>query len=149
MVAQTFGGLPIDGIRCETMEGAVEHIHSQLQIYDRGHRVVVPANVGIAQTYGCLYWVHTHTAEGYIHIESPVRAQFTLGQFFDIWDQPLSWHQIASVSAPKGQRLSIWVNGKAWHGSDPRTIVLKDHETIVVQNGPPFAKPAAADWNNL
>ena len=28
-------------------------------------------------------------AGGYIHIESPVIRAFTLGQFFDIWDQDL------------------------------------------------------------
>ncbi|HEY1975040.1 MAG TPA: hypothetical protein VGG89_00665 [Candidatus Baltobacteraceae bacterium] len=150
LLAQSFfGGLPIDGVHCDRMEGSVEHIHSMLQIYDHGHAVAVPQGVGMPQGAECLYWVHTHTGDGYIHIESPVKRPFTLGQFFDIWGPSLSWTQAAGVTAPHGKRLSIWVNGKPWHGSDPRAIVLRDMEIIVIQNGPPFAKPITADWSKL
>ncbi|MEO6836301.1 MAG: hypothetical protein ABI231_10415, partial [Candidatus Tumulicola sp.] len=140
---------PIDGIQCNATEGAVEHIHAQIQIFDRGKAVGVPAGIGIPQGAGCLYWVHTHSADGYIHIESPVKRSFTLGQFFDIWGPDLSWKRAASVSAPSGGRLFVWVNGKAWHGSSPRAIVLRDRDTIVIQNAVPFAKPVPADWSKL
>jgi hypothetical protein len=150
MVAQSFfGGLPIDGIHCDRMEGTVEHIHANLQLFDRAKRVTVPALIGIPQGAGCLYWIHTHTDDGFIHIESPVRQSFTLGQFFDIWGPDLSWTQAGSLRPPRGKPLSIWVNGEPWRGRDPRAIVLRDHETIVIQNGPPFAKPAAPDWSKL
>ena len=150
VVAQSFfGSLPIDGIACNATEGAVEHIHAQLQIFDRGRRVPVPAGVGIPQGAGCLYWVHTHSADGYVHIESPVKRTFTLGQFFDIWGPDLTPTQAASAVAPHGGRLFIWVDGKPWHGTNPRTIVLHDHETIVIANAPPFARPAPADWSKL
>jgi hypothetical protein len=150
MLAQSLlGGLPIDGIQCDRMEGSVEHIHSMLQIYDRGHAVSVPQGVGMPQGAECLYWIHTHSGDGYVHIEAPVKRPFTLGQFFDIWGPSLSWTQAADVKAPHGKRLSIWVNGKPWSGNDPRAIVLRDQETIVIQNGPPFAKPVPADWSKL
>jgi hypothetical protein len=150
LIAQSFfGGLPIDGVHCDRMEGSVEHVHANLQLYDRGAAVTVPQGVGMPQGADCLYWIHTHSSDGYIHIESPVKRPFTLGQFFDIWGPELSWRHAASVAAPKGKRLSIWVNGKPWHGSDPRAIVLRDQETIVIQNGPPFAKPVPADWSKL
>jgi hypothetical protein len=150
LVAQSFfGTLPIDGIRCDREEGAVEHIHANLQLFDRGRPVAVPAGIGIPQGSACLYWIHTHSGDGFIHIESPVKRSFDLGEFFDIWGPNLSWTRAASLSAPHGQRLSIWVDGKPWRGDDPRAIVLHDHETIVVQNGPPFAKPAHPDWSKL
>ena len=101
------------------------------------------------QGAACLYWIHTHDAAGYIHIEAPVKKPFTLGQFFDIWGPDLSWTQADGVTAPQGKRLSIWIDGKQWHGSDPRSIVLKDRETIVIQNGPPFATPVKPDWSKL
>lgn len=150
VVAQSlFGGLPIDGIQCNATEGVVEHVHTQLQIFNRGKTVAVPANIGIPQGQGCLYWVHTHTGDGYIHIESPIARTFTLGQFFDIWGPDLSWSRAAGSAAPHGGRLSIWVNGKPWHGANPRSIVLRDQETIVIQNAPPFGKPVPADWSKL
>src|ERR1700761_2624459 len=150
LVAQNFyGSLPIDGVDCNPTEGVAEHVHSQLLLYDRGKRLTVPASIGMSETAGCLYWIHTHDSNGYIHIEAPVIKDYTLGQFFDIWGRELSWTHAAGLKAPHGARLSIWIDGKSWHGGDPRSIVLRDHETIVIQNGPPFAKPPAPDWRNL
>ena len=150
LLAQSFfGTLPIDGIRCDREEGAVEHVHVNLQLYDRGRTVTVPANIGIPQNSDCLYWLHTHTSDGFIHIESPVKRPFKLGDFFDIWGPDLSWTKAASFAAAHGRHLSIWVDGVPWRGRDPRAILLRDHETIVIQNGPPFAKPAHPDWSKL
>lgn len=150
LLAQSFfGTLPIDGIRCDREEGAVEHIHVDLQLYDRGRSVPIPSGVGMPQGSPCLYWIHTHDASGIIHIESPVKRTFDLGDFFDIWGPDLSWMAAGSLKAPRGHRLAIWVDGKPWRGSDPRNIVLRDRETIVIQNGPPFAKAAHADWSKF
>lgn len=143
-----FGGLTIDGIECQGMEGAVEHIHTHLQIFNRGRAVQIPAEVGIPQGGGCLYWVHTHTPDGIIHIESPVMRTFTLGNFFDIWGEPLSRTQAASARAPRGKTLRVTVNGKLWTG-DPAKIPLRDHEEIVIQSGPPWGTPHKADWSKL
>jgi hypothetical protein len=109
----------------------------------------VPAGIGIPQGSDCLYWLHTHSGDGFIHIESPVKRAFTLGTFFDIWGPDLSWTQAGGLTAPHGRRLTIWVNGNPWHGRDPRAIVLADHQTIVIQNGPPFAKPTRPDWSKF
>lgn len=150
LLAQSyFGGLPIDGITCDRTEGNVEHIHANLQLYDRGHALTVPGQIGMPDTGGCLYWIHTHSDDGMIHIEAPVKRTFSLGQFFDIWDSDLSWTQAGSMKAPHGKRLSVWVNGTPWHGNSPRDIVLKDHESIVIQNGPPFATPKHPDWSKF
>ena len=150
LIAQSFfGTLPIDGIHCDAQEGSVEHIHTQLQLFNRGRAVPIPAQIGIPQSGTCLYWLHTHDGSGFIHMESPVRRTFTLGQFFDVWGPDLSWNRAGPVTASRGARLHVWVNGVAWHGRDPRDIVLRDHETILIQNGPPFAKAARADWSKL
>lgn len=150
LLAQSFfGTLPIDGIRCDPTEGVVEHVHADLQLYDRGRAVQVPAQIGMPQSGQCLYWIHTHSGDGFIHIESPVKRNFTLGDFFDIWGPDLSSTRAATLTAPRGGHLSIWVNGTPWHGRDPRSIALRDHETIVIQNGPPFAKPTHPDWSKF
>ena len=150
LLAQSFfGTLPIDGIRCDPQEGVIEHIHVDLQLYERGRAVTVPPNVGIPQSGSCLYWLHTHSSDGFIHIESPVKRSFDLGEFFDIWGPELTWTRADGVAASRGHTLSIWVDGKSWHGKDPRTIVFRDRETIVIQSGPPFAKPAKPDWSKL
>lgn len=150
LIAQSFfGTLPIDGIHCDAAEGSVEHIHAQLQLFNHGRSVPVPAQIGIPQSGSCLYWLHTHDNGGFIHIESPVRRTFTLGQFFDIWGPDLSWTRAGTVAASRGTRLHVWVNGARWNGRDPRDIVLRDRETIVIQSGPPFGKPVRADWSKF
>src|SRR5438105_1951651 len=73
----------IDGIQCNTMEGAVTHTHQHLLIYDRGRPVTVPADIGINNSNSaspCLFWLHTHSTDGIIHVESPHQGTYTLGQ---------------------------------------------------------------------
>ena len=137
--AQGMTALPIDGIGCQSMEGAVLHIHQHLQLFDRGRPVAVPAFIGIPAGGNCLFWLHTHTGDGLIHIESPVNRTFTLGEFFDIWGVPLSTTAADTLRAGKGKKLTVRVDGRPYKG-DPRKIVLRDHEEIVIENGPPFAK---------
>ena len=138
-----FGGAPIDHIRCDAAEGAVVHIHAHVQLFDRGHVVEVPAGIGIPAGENCLYWVHTHAADGIIHIEAPVKRSFTLGEFFDVWGVTLNRSQAVGLVMPKGKLLSIWVNGKPWHGRNPQSIMLRDHEEIVIERTPPYVHPKA------
>ncbi len=92
--------------------------------------------------------MHTHDDDGIIHIEAPVNRTFTLGQFFDIWDRELNHRQADGVRARAGRALRATVNGTAWT-RDPRAIPLRDHEEIVIQSGPPYARPRRADWSSL
>jgi len=140
-------GQPVAGISCDAMEGQRIHIHQHLLILDHGDSVPVPYNVGRPSSNQCLYWLHTHTPDGVIHIESPANRTFTLGDFFAIWGQPLSATRAASAFAKKGSKLKVWVNGKPYAG-DPAKIPLVAHADIVIEAGPPFpAPPKFTDWN--
>lgn len=139
-------GGPVDGIRCDRMEGAVFHIHQHLAIFDRGKSVPIPPDIGRPVVAGCLYWIHTHTSDGIIHVESPVFRTFTLGQLFDVWGQPLGATNVAGVKVPKGQ-LRVYLNGAVAKGN-PRKIELAQHSDIVIEAGGPYHTPAAfSDWN--
>ena len=140
---------PIAGIACDAMEGQRLHIHQHLVILDHGKPVPIPANVGQVPAKGCLYWVHTHTPDGIIHIEAPLDRKFTLGNFFAIWGQPLSKTRVATAVASKGTTVTVWVNGKKFVG-DPNKIDLDAHADIVIQVGPPFGKPVPfTAWGTL
>lgn len=78
----------------------------------------------------CFYWLHTHTENGVIHVESPTQATFTLGQLFDIWGQPLNSRQ---VSFGRGS-LVAFVDGSTWAG-DVRAIPLTSHTVIQIDVG--------------
>jgi hypothetical protein len=133
-------GATVDGIKCQTNEQAVFHIHSHLAIFDNGAQQTVPHGIGIpgpqtvqngfVSSGKCFYWLHTHDATGVIHIESPVQRTYTLGQFFDIWGRKLSSDQVGSA---KGQ-VTAYVNGKRYSG-DPRSIKLGSREAIQLDVG--------------
>jgi hypothetical protein len=140
-------GQTIDGIRCDQSEGAVFHIHQHLTILDRGKSVDVPSDVGRPLLGACLYWLHTHTADGIIHVESPVLRTFTLGNFFDIWGQPLSATAVGPVRFKKGS-IRVFLDGNRYSG-DPRAIELALHADIVLEAGPPYVTPAPfTNWQN-
>jgi hypothetical protein len=133
----------VDGIPCETSEQLKYHVHAHLTIIANGQPVVVPANTGILINHlpgPCIYWLHTHDTTGIIHIEAPSEREFQLGNFFDIWQQPLSATQVGSFMADGSHQLQFWVDGKQYTG-DPRAIPLKNHTDITIVYGPPFPTP--------
>lgn len=147
--ARAPGGETVAGIACDAMEGNRMHTHQHLLLIDHGKEVAIPADVGQRPARNCLYWVHTHTPDGIIHIESPTPRTFTLGDFFMIWGQPLDRAQAATMHAGKGGAFRVWVNGQPYKG-DPRAIPLLSHTDIVIEAGPPFVPPPRfTNWGSL
>ena len=142
-------GRPIKGITCDAGEGQRIHIHQHLAIFDHGKAVDIPAFIGIPQMARCIYWLHTHTPDGIIHIEAPVDRSFTLGDFFAVWGKSISRTEVAGFTPKKGESIHVWVDGKEFKG-DPATIPLKPHTDVAIQVGPPNKKPALfTAWNGL
>jgi len=134
-------GATVDGIQCQASEQVAYHIHAHLAIYASGDPQAVPAGIGIPGDK-CLYWLHTHDATGVIHVESPAQRTYTLGQFFDIWGQPLSTTQVGRATG----HVTVFLNGKRFSG-DPRSIKLTPHALIQLDVGKvvppqPFTFPA-------
>lgn len=80
----------------------------------------------------CIYWLHTHTSDGVIHVESPKVRIYTLGNLFDEWHQPLSASQVGSATG----KITAFVNGKPWN-TDLRSIPLLPHAVIQLSVGTP------------
>jgi hypothetical protein len=90
-----------------------------------------------------MYWIHTHDSTGWIHVEAPRKIRATLGQFFDVWGQPLSRERVLDVDLrSSGLEMRIYVDGKPYEG-DPREIELVDMREIVIDVGPPFARSSS------
>jgi hypothetical protein len=147
--SSTTQGGTVARIQCGATEQLVYHIHAHLAVYDNGQPRSLPPGIGIPgailqqSQFGpvvgqgkCFYWLHTHTADGVIHIESPTQRIYTLGNFFDEWRQPLSATQVGTL---KG-KVTAFVDGKPWTKS-LRDIPLKPREVIQLDVGtatPPF-----------
>src|ERR1051326_4992767 len=129
---------PVDGIQCGVTEQLAYHIHVHLAIYDNGQAEQVPYGIGIESPQppddpdnpyissgACFYWLHTHDDTGIIHIESPKQKTYDLGNFFDVWGQPLGGYQAGDHHG----LVIAYVNGEQYTG-DPRQIPLTAHEVI-------------------
>ncbi|HME63508.1 MAG TPA: hypothetical protein VKG61_01275 [Streptosporangiaceae bacterium] len=149
-------GQAVDGISCQTAEQTVFHIHAHLTVFVNGSARQIPAGIGIPgaqatntpqgpfiETGTCFYWLHTHAADGIIHIESPVQRTYTLGNFFDIWGQPLGPDQVGPAS---GHVVAIY-NGQVYQGN-PRDIPLNAHAQIQLQVGTPLIEPQHITFPN-
>lgn len=120
-------GQPVDGMTCGA-ETLIFHIHAHLGVFVDGQPKTVPAGIGI--TGSCLYWLHSHTADGIIHMESPVQRTFTLGNYFDVWGQPLSPTQVG----PATGAVIAYVDGQRYSGN-PRDIALGNHTNVQLDVG--------------
>jgi hypothetical protein len=131
-------------VRCDASEQFTMHIHAHLNIVVDGQLYLPPANVGITPT--CFYWLHTHAGTGVIHVEAPTATDFTLGQFFDVWGEPLSTTEVADHPVGPGEQLFVFIDGERRDGVDPRTIVLTNLESIELQIGSEPRDPLPYTW---
>ena len=151
-------GTSVDGIQCGSTEQLVFHIHARLTIFVGGRSVRVPAGIGIADpraessprgafvvSGACFAWLHTHAADGIIHMESPIQRTFTLGNFFDVWKQPLN----ATRVGPARGSVVAFVNGKRWRGN-PGSIPLHAHTQVQLDVGRPLVSAVhISNWFGL
>src|ERR687887_75579 len=124
--------LSVDGIQCNAIEQLVFHNHAHLDIFINGQPYTIPSQVGIVPSK-CIYWLHTHDDSGVIHIESPVTRNFTLGQFFDIWNKKFTNTQILNNMVNSKNTLSVYVNGSKINPIvNYRDIKLSGHNEIAI-----------------
>lgn len=137
----------VNGITCDTQEHTdptAVHYHAHLAILYHGTPVTVSANIGIPNNQSCIYWLHTHDDTGVIHVEAPkAKAKdFTLGDFFKVWNEPLSQTQVTTIKLAPDDKLVTYIDGKRQpDGFDPNTIKITEHEQIVLEITPPLVDP--------
>src|ERR671933_1807651 len=133
--------LTMDGIECNATEHFLFHIHTHISIFVNGQLMYVPPQIDIIPEK-CIYWLHTHDETGIIHIESPIKRDFTLGQFFDLWKKKLENPQIFdNIFNEKGSSMpQIYINGnKLPNGTNYRDVKLHAHDEIALIYGTPPA----------
>jgi hypothetical protein len=132
------------GIPCGSTEQLRYHVHARLTIFVNGKPRGVPLGIGIGRPLrvdhtprgqfaadgSCFSLLHTHAADGIIHIEAPGEVQFRLGQFFAVWGQRLDRRHLGAVRG----RVTAYVNGERYRG-DPRGILLLKHAQIQLEVG--------------
>jgi hypothetical protein len=147
-------GAITDGIQCVSLPQLAYTAYAHLQVYVDGHSRALPGGVGMVGPVAkvtpkgllfspriCMYWLHTRAADGLIEAQSPIPRDFTLGEFFRIWNQPLSSSRVGPARGP----VTATVDGKRWRG-DPSAIPLGEHADIQLAVGSPVPAPTPVEW---
>jgi hypothetical protein len=146
------------GLTPEVKEFVDYHVHAHLDVFVNGARVKVPGGIGIEITdpavikfgedhYGgipeegceqvCISPVHTHDADGIIHVEAPATGTFTLGQFFQEMAVRLDASCVDEFCAPDTP-VVVYLNGQP-HSGNPADIAIGDLQEIAIVIGTPPA----------
>ena len=131
------------GLNALSQEQLAFHIHQHLDVFVDGKRLPggVPQGIGINDD-SYITELHTHSADGIIHVESARKLDFTLGQFLAEWGVFLD-----------GRCIGAYCNGLKWYvdgvrqAGNPQRLVLKEHQEIAIVVGkPPKKIPATFAW---
>ncbi len=152
--ATTEPGSVVDDIQCESLQQLAYRDYAHLLVYVHGHPESLPGAIGLLQprtvqgTAGisyssgqCTYWLFTSAADGVIHVESPIPNRFTLGDFFDVWNQRLGTGRVAGARG----RVTAFVDGHRWR-RNPRLIPLEEHSSIQLDVGKPIKRFRPFNW---
>lgn len=127
-------GADVDGLTCAPGMSVNYHVHAHLAIINNGKWLALPKNIGILSS--CDYEMHTHDQTGIIHIEAPSVKNFTLGDFFDIWGEPLTSANVAGITGDVVAYISDNGEARRYMG-DLRAITLTSHRDVTLQIGTP------------
>jgi hypothetical protein len=106
-----------------------KHYHATLDIIQNDQKITVPANIGISGS--CIHPIHTHEADGLVHIDFPKTIPFTLGDLFDTQGIIFNENQIGSIKTFDGYKITVKVNGETI-SKGYRNIGLKDRSKISI-----------------
>jgi hypothetical protein len=123
----------------------LSHTHAWLHVYVDGKRETVPANIGIDPATQTLAALHTHDAEGIVHMEADREFDFTLGQFMAVWGVAFSKDQLGSLTPKGDKQLQVYLNGE--RVNDPVNVVMPEHGNLVIGYGKQGSFPTEPKLN--
>ncbi len=116
---RTGNAVPLPGYldHCVVVSPLTYHSHPSLSITINGSSVSIPPGVGIGGA--CNHPIHTHTADGVLHVETDENRDYTLGDFFTIWGNfdnnaqraIFNSTEIFGAHAVNGHTLMMTING--------------------------------------
>jgi hypothetical protein len=141
-------GDPVNGMECLVSQSNTFHQHTHVSIFLNGEQLSLPSGIGfvLAGSLDCHYPLHTHDKSGLIHQHGTSPQNFTLGQVFDIWGQPL---ESANFAGETGLPVVVYLtdNGVVSLATgNLRDIALNSHREITVQIGTPITEIPQYSW---
>jgi hypothetical protein len=136
-------GANVDGLPCQPNMDESYHVHAHLSIFLNGDQLMVPKEIGLPKDSSgnqkCSYSLHTHDYTGEVHVEAPSNTGFTLGQFFDIWGQPLDTTNV-NIAGIVGLPIKVFIvedgaTAATEYTDDVKKLELTRHRQVTIQIG--------------
>jgi len=123
----------ISGITCDKVEHLVYHNHTKLILKIQNETRSIPAGIGIIPN-DCIFWLHTHDDSGIIHIESPIKTEFSLDQFLKVWNifDNSSFIKNISKNDIAANVSMISENGSTTKLDNYKNIILENNAIITI-----------------
>ena len=138
----------VQGVQCDPVEAMYFHVHAHLDLIVDLKSVTIPAGIGIKPNE-CLYWLHTHDTTGVIHIESPKKDTFTLGQFIQVWDNTPGISSKFEDLTHGGNDIKVFVNGIEVPGNYFGLQLSAHDEIVLVSGAVPPSIPSTYEFGRL
>src|SRR4051812_24714533 len=110
------------------------HKHAKLVVFVDGKEVPVAAGIGIDVDAKKISPLHTHAADGILHMEAARPTRFTLGQVFTEWGVRLDDRCVGAYCSPD-EPVRVFVDGKEHTTGAVRDIQLADGQVIIIAVG--------------
>lgn len=124
----------ISSITCDKIEHLAYHNHTMILLKNQNQNLTIPAGIGIIPN-DCIFWLHTHDDSGIIHVESPFKTSFSLGQFLHVWSNFDNTNSIKDLlnNDTKNYMSILFENGtKINTVENAKNIVLQNNEIISI-----------------
>lgn len=143
-------GQPVGDLECVFPSPETYHVHTHLSVFMNGEAFAIPNAVGMVElspTTECHYPLHTHNASGLIHVHAEAPTDFTLGEFFAIWGQPLEPDNVGGIV---GIPAVVYITDDgvvSEYTGDFSEIDLMSHREITIQVGTPITEIPNYVWS--
>ena len=129
--SNSFDNLPAAEINIGSHQNIALHIHSDLEIKINGQNFPIPANIGIST--GIMRPLHTHDSSGEIHIEGPYARDFSVGEFFQVWNKTFNSSCIFEYCTDYENRstLKMFVNGQ--ENTQFENYIMREGSEILIE----------------
>lgn len=107
------------------------HWHPTLEIYVRGEKQSIPANIGLIGGHNPM---HTHDSDGVVHLEYEGLVgenDIRLGTFFRLWGKEFNATQLFDNHNSEEVRVHMFVNGE--EDTEFENYLMRDRDKIEIR----------------
>ena len=142
-------GGPVEGMECSLNLPDGYDVHSWVGVYLNGELLAMPLHAGVVpmDPSRCFYPIHTDDESGRVHVKFSSNDGYDLGEFFELWGQPLEPTNVAGLT---GMPVEVFVadNGTVTkvESDDWDDIELTSKKTIHIVVGTPVTELLNVTW---